>query len=100
MEKWEKLNGKMEKYLMEKWTEIEKINTGCFLSGEDMLFTHPTFYQLWVQVYMVEDVALVLIRTGHTLGALASGTVNEVSCVSLYHYTHRENTTVSYLSKL
>ncbi len=39
------------------------------------------------------------IRTTHTLGALVWGIVNKVSCASLYHYTHRENTPVSYESK-
>ncbi len=47
MEKWENSKEKMEKSLMEKWTEIEKINKGHFSSGEDMLFTHPTFYQYY-----------------------------------------------------
>ncbi len=36
-----------------------------------------------------------LILTVHSLGALISGIVNEVSCTLLYHYTHRENTPVS-----
>ncbi len=36
------------------------------------------------------------IQTAHTLGALVSGIVNEVSHVLLYHHTHRENTPVSY----
>ncbi len=40
-----KIEGKNEKFLMEKWTELEKIIKGRFLSGEDMLFTHPTFDQ-------------------------------------------------------
>ncbi len=44
MEKWEKLKEKIKKSLMEKRTLIEKINKGHFSSGEDMLFTHPTFY--------------------------------------------------------
>ncbi len=39
--------GKMEESLMEKWTEIEKISKTRFSSGEDMLFTHPTFYQYY-----------------------------------------------------
>ncbi len=39
------------------------------------------------------------IWTAHPLEALVSGIANEVSCVSLYHYTHRENTPVSYESK-
>ncbi len=47
MEKWKKVKGKMEKSLMEKWRVIEKINEGRFLSGEDMLLTHPTFYQYY-----------------------------------------------------
>ncbi len=45
MKKWEKLKWKMEKLLRKKWTEIKKINKGCFSSSEDILFTHPTFYQ-------------------------------------------------------
>ncbi len=43
MEKREKSKEKMQNSLMEKWTEIEKINKGCFSSskdmGKDMLFT-------------------------------------------------------------
>ncbi len=33
MEKWEKSKGKMQNSLMEKWTEIEKINEVRFSSG-------------------------------------------------------------------
>ncbi len=37
---------------------------------------------------------VIYIWTAHPLGALVLGMVNEVSCMSLYHYTHRKNTVV------
>ncbi len=40
--------------LMEKWTENEKINKGCFLSGKDMLFTQLTLTVLQVREFMVK----------------------------------------------
>ncbi len=36
----------------------------------------------------------------HPLGALISVIVNEISCASLYHYTHKKNTPVSYKIKI
>ncbi len=45
----------MEKSLMEKWTEIEKMNKGHFLSCEDMLFTHSTFYQYYRSWFMCSN---------------------------------------------
>ncbi len=58
MEKQEKLKGKMEKFLMRKLTEIEKINKGCFSSGEDILFTRPTFYQYYGSKFIWSKVIL------------------------------------------
>ncbi len=48
------IEGKMEKSLMERWTEIEKINEGRFLLDEDVIYTANFLSVLRVQVCMVE----------------------------------------------
>ncbi len=57
MQKWEKRKGKMQNSLMEKWTEIEKINKGLFSSGY-VVYTINFLSVLHVQVNMVENSAL------------------------------------------
>ncbi len=42
-----KIEGKVEKSLLEKLIQIEKINKGRFSSGENMLFTHQTLYHYY-----------------------------------------------------
>ncbi len=63
MKKWEKLKGKMQNSLMEKWTEIEKINKKNFSSSKNVVHTINSLSVLQVQAYTVEGI----ITTGQVV---------------------------------
>ncbi len=66
-----------------------------------LFFTGMNIREVYFQPFLANfcNSSIDVIQTTHPLGVLVSRIVNEVSCVSLYHYTRRKNTPVSYESK-